>query len=200
MQYILLGCTAFFIFIIFDLNKMYSVNRLLNACFALGIILLTIATAGILLMSEIRFQLPLPIRIVCGFLSAYALVMQFYCIFFAIPFKVTYLEGSNDNKMTVTSEGPFMLSRHPGVPWLFFFYIFLWLTSGIDLILWAGMIWTFFNVLHVYVQDRWLFPKYFAGYETYKLDVPFMLPNKHSLTRYIDSLKRGRSDESRQET
>jgi hypothetical protein len=164
MQYILLGCTAFILFIIFDLNKMYSVNRLLEREFCIGNpdSSLTIATAGILLMNEISFQFSLPVRIYLDFYRSYALVMQFYCIFFAIPFKVTYLEGSNNNKMTVTSEGPFMLSRHPGVPWWFFFYIFLWPVSGFDMILWAGMIWTFFNVLHVYIQDRWLFPKYFA--------------------------------------
>ncbi len=200
MPYILLGCTAFVLFIVFDLNKIYSVNKLLNACFALGILILIFATTGILWMNMASFQLSLPVRVFLGLLSAAALWMQFYVLFFAIPFKGTYLEESGHGKIPVSSEGPFMLSRHPGVPWLVFFYLFLWLVSGNHLILWAGIIWTILNVLHVYIQDRWLFPMYFDQYDIYKQHVPFILPNKYSMNRYLDSLRRGRSDESRQKT
>ena len=110
-----------------------------------------------------------------------------YALFIALPFQKTYMEIEKDNK--VIDKGMYALCRHPGVLWFFFFYLFLWLASGKMIIMWAGIIWTIMDIIHVYVQERWLFPKNLRGYDQYQKRVPFLIPNARSIKQFILTIK-----------
>jgi len=179
MLYVLLGCVGFLFFYLFDLNKIKFIHRIVNLLFPLGLVFLVYATLGIMRDFAPSFGFPLPIRILFGIVAAVSLMMQFYVLFFALPFKKTY--WFDGNVQHVIYAGVYGVCRHPGVPCFFFFYLFLWLTTGIHMILWAGLVWTVMDVIHVYVQDRWMFPKTLKDYETYKQYTPFLIPTRHSL-------------------
>jgi hypothetical protein len=85
----------------------------------------------------------------------------------------------------------FALARHPGVVWFFFLYIFLWLASGIEIMLWAGLIWTAMDVFHVYLQDTLFFPLTFKDYDVYKTTTPFLIPNLTSIKKCLATFKLG---------
>lgn len=138
----------------------------------------------ILRTNPASFSLPKPWLIICAALAAVNLGIQLYVLFFAVPFQKTYV-GLGDNKIVDT--GFFALARHPGVIWFFFFFTFLWLYSGRMLILLAGLAWTAMDVVHVFIQDRFIFPRMFNGYDVYIKKVPFMIPTIQSIK---NSLKR----------
>lgn len=167
MVFVLTGCLAFGFLYIFDFNKILWHRRILNLNFGIGVSLLVFSTVGILYNALLpngyeRFDHPaLPVGIVAGLLAAVALMLMVYSLFFALPFKETYVNPKEKN--SIIDTGMYALCRHPGVIWFFFFYLFLWLASGVKLMLWAGLVWTFMDVLHVYIQDRWLFPQSLKG-------------------------------------
>ena len=186
MVFLVIGCLAFGFLYIFDFNKIVWHKRILNLNFGLGIGILVFSTVGILYNGILtngydRFYLPLTVRIAAGFVAAIALCLLIYSLIFALPFTETYVNSKEKN--SVVDTGMYALCRHPGVIWFFFFYLFLWLASGVKLMLWAGLIWTFMDVLHVYIQDRWLFPKSLKGYELYRGTTPFLLPTVSSIKR-----------------
>lgn len=196
MQYLVLGCFAFIMLYIFDLNKIFEISRWINISFGIGVGLLIIATTGILLTETPQFFLPTIPRLFFGILALGALTCQLYAIFFALPFKKTYVDG--EGKAPLVDTGFFSLCRHPGVPFFIFLFFFLWLTTGIQMVFWAGIIWTIMDIIHVYVQDRWLFPRYLSGYEQYRHQVPFLIPDITSIKRCTESLRKDRSHESGQ--
>lgn len=183
MIFIVTGCLAFIFLYFFDLNRIYFFRNYLNIFFALGVSFLVISTTGILLGAYERFYVPVYLQLIWGVLSLIALVLMVYSLFFALPFKHTYIEVKKESAIVET--GMYALCRHPGVIWFFFFYLFLWLASGIEIMMWAGIIWTFMDTVYVYVQDRWIFPKMIKGYGSYKRQVPFLIPNLGSVKRVI---------------
>lgn len=188
MIFIFTGCLAFIFFYIFDLNKIWFYKKSLNICFAAGIFLLAGSTAGILLGDYKSFEISGPLKFLFGTLSAVSLLMVFYSLFIALPFAETYTGAKNGNN--VVDRGMYALCRHPGVIWFFFFYLFLWPASGKMIMLWAGLIWTIMDIIHVYIEDRWFFPASLSGYGRYKKAVPFLIPNPASIRRCI-TLKQG---------
>ena len=45
------------------------------------------------------------------------------------------------------------------------------------------MIYNTCNFLYVYLQDRYIFPRYIRGYDDYKRSVPFLIPTRASLKK-----------------
>lgn len=181
--YLFIGCLAFVIVYFFDLNKMKQINPILGLAFPIAFILQVWATAGIWITGKENFRLPgfLP-----GLFTVFAIVffgLMLYTLFFALPFNKTYIEMDTLNN--VVDSGMYALCRHPGVIWFFFLYICLWLASGKMLMLWAGLLWTGLDVLHVYIQDRWQFPVMLSGYDVYIRNVPFLIPSVKSVKNCI---------------
>ncbi|MFZ5945601.1 MAG: hypothetical protein ACOYVD_16015 [Bacillota bacterium] len=187
MIFILIGCLAFFFLYIFDINKVLLLHKNLNILFAVGVLLLAFATIGVLLSYSADFQLNIVLRVFFYLLSLFSLILIPYSLFFSLPFRKTYFEIAKEN--TVVDTGMYALCRHPGVLWFFFFYLFLWLASGKIMVMWAGLVWTIMDIIHVYVQDRWLFPKTLIGYERYKDKVPFLIPSLCSVKKCIITIK-----------
>lgn len=185
MFYLILGCLAYVVLYVFDLNKIKQIHPALNLSFALGLLMLLWAAVGIWLSSPASFRLPGPLPLIFGSLAALALILQIYVLFFAVPFHDTYVEMEKTNKIVDT--GMFALARHPGVIWFFFVFLFLWLATGKMMLMWAGIIWTAMDIVHVYIQDRYQFPLMFDDYDVYIRKVPFLIPTKDSIKNSLRS-------------
>lgn len=186
MDLIALGWFSFVFFLTFDFNKLNFLHKSVNIFFAIGLVLLTIAVLGILLGDFPGFEMPIYLKVFWGGLAVIALILLLYSLFFPLPFTTTYIETEKAN--TVVDTGMYALCRHPGVIWFGLFCLFLWLASGKMIMLWAGITWTLMDILLVYVEDRWIFPRILKGYEQYKMCVPFLIPNSSSVKRCISSL------------
>ncbi len=185
MSYILAGCAAFVFLYIFDLNKIFGFHRFFNLFFGIGIVMLGVATLGVSLRGEQDFFFPGALHIFFWILALGSFGLLLYALFFALPFSKTYVELNKANQ--VIDSGMYALCRHPGVIWFFMMYMFLWLASGRWLVLLAGLIWTVMDVIHVYVQDRWIFPKTLEGYDKYQQRTPFLIPNRSSLKKSMEN-------------
>lgn len=117
----------------------------------------------------------------------FSFCLFFYTLFFALPFRKTYCGAEDIEK--VIDTGMYALCRHPGVIWFFFLFLFLWMASGKAMMLQAAIIWTIMDIIHVYIQDRWIFPKTLTGYELYKEKAPFLIPNLSSIRKCMAALK-----------
>jgi protein-S-isoprenylcysteine O-methyltransferase Ste14 len=159
----------------------------LNILFAVGVALIIISTLAILTGDYGKIYFPDLARWIFGILSAISLVLMLYSLFFALPFKKTYMEGQCPG--TVVDRGMYALCRHPGVIWFCFFYLFLFFATGIRLLILAWIIWTVMDVIHVYVQDRWIFPKSLIKYDLYKTKTPFLIPSKISIRQCITTFR-----------
>lgn len=186
MKFIIIGCLAFVFLYLFDFNKIILLHKFFNIFFAIGVALLVFSTLGILFGNFARFELTFILRLFFGVLSACSLFLMLYALFFALPFRKTYVDVEKENP--VVDTGMYALCRHPGVVCFFFFYLFLGLASGILMMIWATLVWTVMDIIHVYVQDRWLFPETLKDYEIYKGEVPFLLPNRKSLRKFATTL------------
>lgn len=187
MLYIGIGCLAFFFFLLFDLNKIYFVHKWISVSFAIGAAFLLLSTAALWPSNNELANISDPIQWFWGALSLMSLLLLGYSLFMGIPFTKTYIHSNQEN--TVVNTGMYALCRHPGVLWFFFFYLFLWLASGKSVLMWAALAWTAMDVLYVFIQDRWLFPKTFVDYEEYKREVPFLIPNAVSIKKSIQRFR-----------
>ena len=187
MFFIGVGCLAFIILLIFDLNKIFFFHKIVNFCFATGLALLAMSTIGILMGNYASFEVSLPFRLLFCALAIISLLLLVYSLFFWLPFGGTYIDVNQGN--TVVDTGMYALCRHPGAIWVGFFYLFLWLASGKMMMFGAGIVWTIMNTMLVYVEDRWIFPKTLVGYDNYKTVVPFLIPSfrtcKKKLLAYL---------------
>lgn len=194
MNYIALGCLAFLFLYIFDINKIFVFHKGLNVFFAVGILLLAGATAGLLAQGERDWYLSAVLHNAFWFFSLVFFLLLMFALFFALPFSRTYVKLERNN--LVVDTGMYALSRHPGVLWFFLMYVSLWLASGKTLLLWAAVIWTIMDVIHVYVQDRWIFPRTLQNYRNYQNTTPFLLPDFPGIIKYLQTFSRRGNDDT----
>ena len=188
MSYICMGSLAFLLFIIYDINSVTVNYRLLRGGFFLGCLLLIAATAGISSSAISKVtgftgRTAIFVALACIFL-----ILLVYTLFFAIPFKDTYIK-SNERPMTCTT-GIYAMSRHPGVLWFIGFYFSLWLALSGSLLLTAAVLFSLLNLFYIILQDRWIFMEIFADYGDYKKTTPFLFPNYQSLYRCVQTFRR----------
>lgn len=176
---VLLGGFSFPLFIAYDLLGLYRIKGRF-VLFFIGGVLLGGATLVLIFQSNLFRMTPLPPALfgTVSILNILFLILLFYTLFFAIPFRGTYLSTTQPQAITT---GMYALCRHPGVLWLSGFYgclaLLLYTPSG----LLAFLLYTVLDVLYVLFQDRWLFPKSLKDYETYQKNTPFLIPNKSSI-------------------
>jgi protein-S-isoprenylcysteine O-methyltransferase Ste14 len=185
MIYVLIGIAAFVLFIVYDINSIIMKNKFLNGCFFAGNILLIVATAGIIFKSRDAIKMDVLRIVFFGIFTLLFFSLLIYTLFFALPFKNTYIE--TDSSPKVCQSGVYALCRHPGVLWFAGFFIFLGLTLNIPLLLTAAVIFSLLNTLYVIFQDQWTFMKIFENYDEYKINTPFLLPNTKSIKRCLQN-------------
>lgn len=178
------GALAFIAFCFFDINKIKWQSKKLNLLFAAGVLLLLLSTVlcitrdndSMMKVGLGRLQI---LYLICLLSTGAALL---YTLFFALPFQKTY---GNTGSLPLVSRGVYALCRHPGF-WLFaLFYMFLWLFFGNPWLFAAFLLYTMCNFAYVSIQDRFIFPQYIIGYEDYKASVPFLIPNKESIRKFL---------------
>ncbi|HWP79605.1 MAG TPA: hypothetical protein VN446_03095 [Candidatus Acidoferrum sp.] len=173
MRELCFGLSAFCLFVLGDLNALLWKTKMLRPLFFFGCGLLAWATAAIsmpLLPSAPAWRLAL-----FGGIAACFFILLIYSLFFAIPFKETYISPAGLPKVCRT--GMYGLCRHPGLLWFAGMYLFLYLALPSEQLLLAYLLFTGANYAYVVWQDLCLFPRVFADYGDYKLSVPFLIPN-----------------------
>lgn len=183
MLIILLGCLSFLIFIIYDINQIKGNYTWIKAFFPIGSLIISWATILMIIKPFNSDITVYPITTVTFIsLSVISFLLLIYTLFFAIPFYNAYVVGAKQKLCTV---GVYSLCRHPGVLFFGFFYLFLSIGLGKPFVLLAGAIFTFVNVMYVYLQDKYFFPKTFHDYYSYKENTNFLLPSKQSFKKCI---------------
>jgi protein-S-isoprenylcysteine O-methyltransferase Ste14 len=109
-----------------------------------------------------------------------------YSLFIEIPFKQTYTMSGVGDRLVKT--GTYALTRHPGVLWLGLFLLALLAVSRSRLLLIAAPLWFALDLLLVWVQDRFYFPRMFPGYSQYRRETPMLIPTRSSIVRCIKTL------------
>ncbi len=188
MEALLWGCVGFGVLYLFDFNKVKKIHPWINSLFSVGVALLVFSTGTIYFNQTSDFVLPNNLSIVFIVLSFLSACMMFYALFGALPFKSTYVSGQGNK---VVDTGFYALCRHPGVWGFFFSYFFLFLASGKWMMFYATILWTIMDIIHVWVQDRYFFPKTLIGYTDYQKTTPFLIINKESFRRFRTTLLKG---------
>lgn len=182
---IMAGAAAFVLFAVYDINSVCYKKKVLKAAFSAGFLLLAAATGGLMAdgwdsRNGIRTFL---------FLTAAAgfLLLLLYTLFFALPFKETYVR---ENALPeVCSEGMYALCRHPGILWFVGLYGCLAAALPRPDLITGAVIFCMCNILYAVLQDVWTFPRYFSEYDRYKMEVPFLIPTGSSIRRCIRTMK-----------
>ena len=76
------------------------------------------------------------------------------------------------------------------------FYLFLSLGLGKPFMLLAGTVYTGMNLLYILLQDRYTFPRLFEGYDDYRKETPYLIPDADSIRKCISDLKTGRMEKT----
>lgn len=172
----ILGATSFALFILYDLNQIGKNRKALKLLFPVGIVILMAVSLKIAWFSVVVYEINVIMMIVCGIAAVVFFGLLIYTLFFAVPFDSAYVQGS---KQKLCTTGVYGICRHPGVLFLAGVYIFSALALGKRDLLIAGVIFTVCNIVYVAVQDRWIFPKVFEGYDDYQKTTHFLLPFGH---------------------
>lgn len=189
MIYIALGSLGFLIIHLLDVVSIKRIPGLKPFTLLVGNGLLVYAAIMVCLAPD---KLPLPAWsswLGWGLLPI-ALAMLIYSLFINLPFGKTYVAAGVGDKL-VTS-GLYALVRHPWLHWFILAMLSLILVSRSSLMLIAALIWVSLDIVLVAIQDRFFFGKMFAGYDDYRRQTPMLIPNRRSISAFIDSLKRAR--------
>lgn len=193
MKETVFGTIAFILFMIYDLEQAGAVDhrfhKIIKCFFTAGSVLLVAATGSLLWKMHVFGGEWYGKKIFFLILAVLFLALLIYTLFFALPFEETYVaqaaHKTYDKKM-------YALCRHPGVLWFAGFYICLWLAFGTKLLLVMAVWFSFLNFCYIVLQDLYTFPKVFSDYEDYKKRVPFLIPNRKSLDRCMETFKESR--------
>ncbi len=183
MTYLVLGIFGFILLLIFDI---FSLNEksLLKYVFGVAGFSLIIGSSVLLLTLNGTIEFSSYFRFTSLVVAIIFLLLLIYSVFIEVG-KNTY-QYKNENKLVTT--GTYALSRHPGVLWFLFVYLFGAIFFQNHYILFAGLIWTGINIIYVFIQERFIFTKLFEHYGNYIESTPMFLPSKNSVEKCITTL------------
>jgi protein-S-isoprenylcysteine O-methyltransferase Ste14 len=186
MMYIALGSLGFLIIYLLDTFSLKRIPGLKPLTLLVGNGLVVYAAIMVCLAPD-KLSLPLWTTWLGWVMLPAALFMLVYSLFVNLPFGKTYVSTGVGGKL-VTS-GLYALVRHPGVHWFTLALLALILVSRSSLMLIAAPIWVLLDIALVAIQDRFFFGKMFAGYDNYRRQTPMLIPNRRSISAFINSLK-----------
>ncbi len=191
MEYIGIGVFGFIVIHFFDLVSLKKIPfGAKPIIWAAGFAALVFSLIRLCLQSN-TLSIPVWLTWVGWFLLAISLMMITFALFINLPFRKTYVSAGVGDKLIKT--GLYALVRHPGVYWVTLFFFSLVLISKSRLMLIAAPILVVVNIVVVIVQDKFFFLKMFEGYDKYQQETPMLLPNRRSITAFINSLKRSKA-------
>lgn len=186
MLYIALGAVGFGLVHLLDLASLKRLPLVKPALWLSGtglVVYAAVMAAG----SGETLSLPAWLRSGGWLLLAVSLYLMVYSLYITLPFSKTYVQPGGSGQLV--TGGLYSLVRHP---WLLFFSLAmtgLFLGSASLTALAAGISWTLLSVILVYFQDRYVFPRMFAGYADYRKRTPMLWPTRNSLSAFFKGLK-----------
>lgn len=180
----ILGILGFLLLFIFDYLSMIHKRKSKYVFIVLGILSISIGSV-LVAREDMGFSLPTSLRIFFGAMMILFLILLMYSVVIEVG-KNTY---QYDDKPVLVTSGTYAISRHPGVLWLFGFYLSLGFLLGHTGLLLASILFTLTNIFYVYLQERFIFGHIFHGYHTYQQTTPFIIPTTKSLKAFIYSKK-----------
>lgn len=182
MQMLLFVVLGLCCFLFYDFWTVHSaLARWPQGLFAAGLVCDALVTAWMLCRSVLSVSGYWPRAVLFWAVSLVWLALLTYTLFFALPFDQTYADPTK--KRCVCRTGMYALCRHPGVMWFILFYAFLYLAVPIPETLWGGAALCVGNIIYILIQDFWTFPRTFIDYDTYRQEVPFLIPTWTSVRR-----------------
>lgn len=207
MLFLQMGIFAFILFAISEICTVAEKPVVARPLFFIGVTLLGVSSCAITAKRVVQVarqaatqaesggiligSLEIGRMIFFGILALLCFGLLIYSLFFAIPFTKTYIDSDVKQKK-VCRDGMYALCRHPGVLWFIGVYLFLWLSLGGELLFAQFVIYSALNVLYIIIQDNWSFLKCFDDYAEYKKETPFLIPNRKSMMRGVDTFKRSK--------
>lgn len=164
MKMLVLGVIAFAVMAIGDLNDAFFKKRPIKLCFPLGLVMLCLATAARLSLTEFSV-------LWCA-AAAVFLVLELYALFGS--FSVSEAYTATDVPRQTCDNGLYSLCRHPGIPPFACLYICLHFGAGLPLL--DALVYIFCDLLLAVFEDTVIFPRILGGYDDYKKRVPFIIP------------------------
>ncbi len=164
----LLGASGYLLLGMYDLAQIHHL-RILSRILSVGFLVTTLPY--VLLLSHHRSPFAFPLRLLLYALTAAAALATLYIAAAEIPLR-------HKEEGAVYARGSYALIRHPA------FHAHLLFNLLFSLTLFEGrvaLLCTLFvcsNLLLVAVEDRYLFPKLFVDYASYKETTGFLLPRR----------------------
>ncbi|MCE5255733.1 MAG: hypothetical protein LLF89_02675 [Spirochaetaceae bacterium] len=94
----------------------------------------------------------------------------------------------------LVSEGSYGRCRHPGFWWFVSLALALGLLRSFASYLITIFVMIMLDLSLIYVQDNFVFPKLFAGYDEYRRQVPFLIPHRGGKRQPADDRQGGNRD------
>lgn len=182
MIYYLITIGVFLLYIIYDINSFTINSKILNKLFIIGTLIFVTENLFLVnqIINDVEFNFTTIYLLTCALIF---FVLLIYTLFFSLPFKDTYLDQNQANKVIRT--GMYGLSRHIGVLWFILMYAclagaFTNLTFTVFAIVACLM-----NLIYIVFQDNYTFIRLFDDYEDYKTEVSFLIPSPKAIIRVI---------------
>jgi protein-S-isoprenylcysteine O-methyltransferase Ste14 len=194
MDAVWLGALAFLIAFGFDLASMAQRTGLKRAILVSACLLFLLAVV-VALREPPLFPAPAWVSILGVALSVVGASLLTYSTVIEIPARSTYLAPGAPSQLITT--GTYALCRHPGVLWFGLSLLGLLITNRSLALLVAAFVWFGLDILYVWLQDRYFFPRQFPDYPAYRQHTPMLIPTRVSIRRCWQTLPwpRGHSPE-----
>lgn len=186
MIYIVLGGLGFLVIHLLDIVSIKRIPGIKPLILSSGNGLLVYSTIMICL-APAKLTLPAWSIWLGWILLPVCLFMLIYSLFINLPFAKTYVTTGVGKRLI--NSGLYALVRHPWMHWLGLLLAALVLASSSRLMLIAAPIWLVLEIGLVAIQDRFFFGRMFAGYDSYRKQTPMFIPNRRSISAFINSLK-----------
>jgi protein-S-isoprenylcysteine O-methyltransferase Ste14 len=186
VAYIIIGVLGFLVAPLFEVA---SIKRIPGAKQCVGVFAAGLVTYAMVItcLKSDRLGLPLWLTSLGWILLLMSLLLVAYSLFINLPLRQTYISSGVEDRLVKT--GTYALVRHPAVLWYALLLLSLILVSKAKLLLVASPIWLLMDTLYVFVQERLLFTKMFAGYDDYRRETPMLIPNRKSIGACIRTLR-----------
>jgi len=189
MVYIVIGVCGILMAYFFDVVSLWRIPWAKQGVGIVAVALIVYAAVMACLAPE-KLGLPIWLTWMGWALLVVSLPVFIYSLFVNLPFHKTYIEPGVANKLITT--GAYALVRHPGIFGYALVLVSLILVSHSKLLLIASPIWFAADILHVVIQDKYVFGKMFADYGDYRSETPILIPNRKSISTCLRTLRQSK--------
>jgi protein-S-isoprenylcysteine O-methyltransferase Ste14 len=113
------------------------------------------------------------LRIVLFAIALVSAILLIWSVFFEISF---HRKRLGLDLQTTVKSGSYSLCRHPGFWWFSFFSLSVAILRGLDLYFFTVSLMIGLDLFLIVIQDKYVFPRLFTGYDAYRKEVPFLVP------------------------